>query len=159
MKLERRQFLKFAGAAAAAPVLGRRASAQGYPAGPVRVIVPFAAGGPTDLFARPIAERLSERFKKQFYVENIAGAGGNIGIGQAARSAPDGQTIILSPANIATNPTLYDKVSYDPTKDFDPVTLAVNAPTALIVHPSLPVSTVKDLVALIKANPGKYSYA
>jgi tripartite-type tricarboxylate transporter receptor subunit TctC len=159
MNLVRRRFLQLAGVAAAAPVLAPLAAAQTYPAGPVRVIVPFAPGGPTDLFARPISEKLSQHLNKQFYVENIAGAGGNIGVGQAARAAPDGQTILFVPSAFATNPSLYDKVPYDPHRDFDPVTLAVFAPTALFVNPSLPIYTVKDLVAQIKASPSKYSYA
>jgi tripartite-type tricarboxylate transporter receptor subunit TctC len=159
MTLVRRRFLQFAASVATAPLLAAPTSAQAYPAGPVRAIVPFAPGGPTDIFARPIAERLSQRLKKQFYVENIAGAGGNVGVGQAARAAPDGYTIAFVSSSFATNPALYDKVSYDPQRDFDPVMLTVSAPPALVVNPSVPAHTVKELVTLIKANPGKYSYA
>jgi len=159
MKLPRRQFLHLTAAAAALPAIARVAWAQAYPARPVRLIVPFAPGGPTDVFARLIAQKLSEHLGKQFYVENIAGAGGNVGAGRAAQAAPDGYTILINGANHVVNPILYDQVPYDPAKDFEPVTIAVTAPAVLTVHPSLPAQTVKELVALIKANAGKYSYA
>ena len=159
MTLPRRQFLHLTAAAAALPAIPRVAWAQAYPARPVRVIVPFAPGGPTDVFARLIAQKLSEHLGKQFYVENIAGAGGNVGAGRAAQAAPDGYTILVNGANHVVNPILYDQVPYDPAKDFEPVTIAVTAPAVLTVHPSLPAQTVKELVALIKANAGKYSYA
>jgi tripartite-type tricarboxylate transporter receptor subunit TctC len=159
MKLVRRQFLNFAGAAVASLVASPIASAETYPARPVRVIVPFAPGGPTDVFARLIAQKLSEQLGAQFYVENIGGAGGNIGTGRAAQAAPDGYTILVNGANFVVNPALYHQVPYDPTKDFDPVTLAVTAAVVLTVHPSLPAQTVEDLVDLVKAHPGKYNYA
>jgi len=139
--------------------LSRSARAQAYPARPVRIIVPYAAGGPTDIVGRLIAQKLSEHVGKQFYIENFGGGGGNIGIGHAARAAPDGYTILVVPPNIVVNPILYDRVPFDPIKDFEPVTVAVTSKEALVVHPSLPVQTVKDLVALIKGHPGKYSYA
>jgi len=123
------------------------------------VIVPYAPGGPTDIFARVIAQKLSEHLGKQFYVENIGGAGGNIGMGQGAKAAPDGHTMLVVPPNLIINPALYDKVPYDPFSDFDPVTTAVASATVLTVHPSLPVQSVKDLAALIKFNPGKYNFA
>ncbi len=157
MKLLRRQFLHLAAGAAALPAVSR--IAQTYPSRPVRVIVPFAPGGPTDIFARLVAQKLSERFGKQFYVENIGGAGGNVGMGQGAKAAPDGYTILVVATTIVVNPTLYDRVPFDPYKDFDPVTLAVTSPEVLSVNPSLPVQSVKDLVAFIKAHPGKYTFA
>jgi tripartite-type tricarboxylate transporter receptor subunit TctC len=129
-----------------------------YPSRPVRVIVPFAAGGPSDIFARLIGQKLSERLGKQFYVENQAGAGGNIGMGAAARAAPDGYTIAVVSSSFLVNPGLYDKLPYDPEKDFVPITIAAYAPNILAVSPSLPVATVKELVALVRANPGKYNY-
>src|SRR5204863_7561871 len=104
-------------------------------------------------------KKLSEQVGIHFYVENIGGAGGNIGTGRAAQAAPDGYTMLVTGANYVVNPTLYNQVSYDPTKDFESVTLAVTAAVILTVHPSLPAQNVKELVALIKANPGKYSYA
>jgi tripartite-type tricarboxylate transporter receptor subunit TctC len=159
MTLPRRRFLHLAAGAAALPAVSRIARAQTYPTRPVRVIVPFAPGGPTDIFARLVAQKLSEHFGKQFYVENIGGAGGNVGMGQGARAAPDGYTILVVPPNFVVNPALYNKVPYDPYKDFDPVTIAVTAPPVLTVHPSLPVQTVRDLVGFIKAHPGKYNFA
>jgi tripartite-type tricarboxylate transporter receptor subunit TctC len=159
MKFPRRRFLQLAGAAGAIPALPRYASALDYPTRPVRVIVPFTAGGPTDVFARLIAQKLSERLGKQFFVENIAGATGNIGTGQAAKASPDGNTILFEFSSYVTNPSLFAKIPYDPYKDFDPVTLAVTSTTVLVVNPSVPARTAGDLVALIRANPGKYSYA
>lgn len=159
MTLRRRQFLRLAAGAAVIPTISRFARAQSYPTRPVRVIVPFAPGGPTDVFARLISQKLSEQVGTQFYVENIAGAGGNIGAGRAAQAAPDGYTILVNGANHVVNPALYHQVPYDPSKDFDPVTLAVTSAVILTVNPSLPVQTVKELVDLIKAHPGTYSYA
>src|SRR6266545_2339969 len=157
MTFSRRRFLHLTTAAAVfAP---RVVSAQAYPARAVRVIVPYAPAGPTDVFARLMAQKLSEQLGAQFYVENIAGAGGNIGIGRAAQTTADGYTILVTGANIVVNPALYPHVPFDPAKDFAPITLAVTAPSVLTVNPTLPVDTVRDLVALIRAHPGKYSYA
>jgi len=130
-----------------------------YPDKPVKVIVPFAAGGPTDVVARLIATKLSERTGKQFYVENITGAGGNAGMGQAARAGSDGYTILFVSSSYVVNPSLYPKIPYDPYKDFVPVTVAGDAPNILLVHPSVPAKTVAELIDYIKANPGKVSYA
>jgi tripartite-type tricarboxylate transporter receptor subunit TctC len=130
-----------------------------YPARSVRVIVPFAPGGATDIIARPILQDLSKRLGQQFYVENIAGASGNIGTGQAAKAAPDGYTVLFAFSSHVTNPSMFDQLPYDPVKDFAPVTLAVTSPAVLTVHPSFPVKTVEELVALIKAQPGKHSFA
>jgi len=158
MKLpHRRQFLRLAAGAAALPALSRVARAQTYPAQPVRVIVPFAPGGPTDIFARLIAQKLSQRVGKQFYVENIAGGTGNVGTGQAAKAAPDGHTVLITVDSYAINATFFPKIPYDPIKDFDPVTRPVASTIVLSVNPSVPAKTVKDLVALIKAEPRKYS--
>jgi tripartite-type tricarboxylate transporter receptor subunit TctC len=111
------------------------------------------------LAARIIAQKLSDQFGQQFYVENIGGAGGNVGTGQASRAAPDGYTILVAAPSYAVNPTLFEKVPYDPKKSFDAVTIAATAPTVLTVHPSVSARTVRELVDLIKANPGKFSYA
>ena len=135
------------------------ALARSYPARPVRIIVPYGAGGPSDILARLTAQKLSEEFGKQFYVEDVPGAGGNIGMGQAARAAPDGYTLVVVPPNVVVNPALYASVPYDPYKDFDPVTIAVTSPTVLSVHPSTAATSVQELVSLIKAQPGKYSFA
>jgi len=159
MKLSRRRLLRVATGAVALPGFWSSARAQAYPARPVRVIVPFGPGGPTDVFARLIAQKLSEQLGTQFYVENIGGAGGNIGAGRAAQAAPDGYTILVDGANLVLNPALYPHVSYDPAKDFDPITIAVSAPAILTVHPTVAAQTVKELVELIRANPGKYSFA
>jgi tripartite-type tricarboxylate transporter receptor subunit TctC len=135
------------------------ADAQTYPARSVRVIVAFAPGGVTDTFARITAQKLSENLGKQFYVDNVAGATGNIGTAQAAKAAPDGYTLLFAFSSYVVNPTLFDKIPYDPDRDFDAVTLAVTSTTVLTANPAVPAMTVKDLVALIKANPGKYSYS
>ncbi|MGB3743448.1 MAG: tripartite tricarboxylate transporter substrate binding protein [Xanthobacteraceae bacterium] len=158
----RREFLRLTSAAAIGGVFGtlsHSAAALDYPTRPVRVIVPFAPGGPTDVFARLLAQQLSEQMKTQFYVENLAGAGGNIGTGRAAEASADGYTLLVDGANLVVNPELYKQVPYDPIKDFAPITIAVVSPVILTVHPSLPVQSVKELVELIKANPAKYSYA
>jgi tripartite-type tricarboxylate transporter receptor subunit TctC len=159
MRFPRRQFLQLAAAAAATSALPTLAAAQAYPARPVRVIVPYAPGGPADILARLAAQKLSEALGRQFYVENVGGAGGNLGMGQGARAAADGYTLLVVPPNIVVNPAMYDTVPYDPYKDFDPVTIAVASPTVLTVHPSLDVRTVNDLVAMIKSDPGKFSFA
>jgi tripartite-type tricarboxylate transporter receptor subunit TctC len=152
----RRHLLKLAGASVLAAATGARAA--GYPSQSVRVIVPYAPGGPSDLLARVIMQQMSDRLGQQFYVENIAGAGANIGTVEAAKATPDGYTILIVTPSFAINPTLYAKAPFDP-KEFDPVTIAVTSPTGISVHPSVPAKTMKELVADIKANPGKYSYA
>jgi tripartite-type tricarboxylate transporter receptor subunit TctC len=159
MRLPRRQFVQLAAAAMAAYAAPRIASAQSYPEKPVRMIVPYAPGGPTDVITRLVAQRLTDHVGKQFFVENIGGGGGNIGMGRAAKAAPDGYTVLVVNPSYVINPTLYDKVPYEFEKDFDPVTLMVLTTLVLAVHPSVPARTVSELVALIKANPGKYSYA
>jgi tripartite-type tricarboxylate transporter receptor subunit TctC len=156
MRLPRRQFLPLIAAAAAAPW---SALAQSYPERPVRLIVPYAPGGPTDVITRLVAQKLSDQVGKQFYVENIGGAGGNIAMGRAAKTAPDGYTVLVVNPSYVINPTLYDKVPYEFEKDFDPVTLMVTTTLVLAVHPSVPARTVSELVTVIKASPGKYSYA
>jgi tripartite-type tricarboxylate transporter receptor subunit TctC len=132
---------------------------KAYPNRPVHIIVPFAAGGPTDVFARLVAEKLSQSLGQQFYVEDQPGAGGNIGMGRAVRAAPDGYTILFVSTSFIVNPSLYPQIPYDPFKDFAPVTMAAFAPNVLVVNPTLPAKDVKELVAFLKANPGKYSYA
>jgi tripartite-type tricarboxylate transporter receptor subunit TctC len=112
----RRQFMQIAGAAAASPILAKLAWAQAYPSRPVRVIVPYAPGGVTDVVARLIAQKLSEHLGKQFFVENVPGATGNIGTSQAAKAAPDGYTVLVAFSSYVVNPTLFDKVPYDPIR-------------------------------------------
>ena len=157
--MKRREFLQFSAAAAAGFAAPQAARAQAYPTRPVRIIVPFAPGGPTDIPARFIAQRLSENLGRNFLVENIAGASSNIGTAQAAKAAPDGYTILITVNNLVINPSMFEKVAFDPYKDFDPVVLAVAFSSAFSVHPSVPAKTVKELFEVIRANPGKYSYA
>jgi len=140
-------------------ILAGPAGAETYPARPVRMIVPFAAAGPTDVIGRIIAQKLSEDLGQQFYVENVPGGGGNTGTAQAAKSPADGYTILVVSTGFIINPSLYAKIPYDPFKDFAPVTLIAASPNVLTVAPSVPAKSVQELIALIKANPGKYSFA
>jgi tripartite-type tricarboxylate transporter receptor subunit TctC len=135
------------------------ASAQeSYPAKPIRMIVPFPPGGPTDVVARLIGHKLSERWHQQVLVENRAGAGGTIGAELAARAAPDGYTLVMgSTANMAVNVTLYPKLSYDPVKDFAPVNLAAVTPNLFVVHPAFPARNVAEFIALAKQKPINYA--
>ena len=159
MNLPRRTFLRWATGVATLPTVARIARAQAYPSRPVRVIVPYSPGGQTDVVARLIAQKLSDRLGQQFYIENTAGAGGNIGAGRAAQAAPDGYTILfIDGIAFTANPSLYAKVPYDPVNDFDAVAIGATTMQVLAVNPSIPAQTVQELVALIKANPGKYSY-
>ena len=147
------------GALCAALAISAAANAQTYPSKNVRVIVPFAAGGPTDVIARLVALKLSQAWGQQFYVENIPGAGGNTGTAQAARTPPDGYTLLVVSTGFVVNPSLYARVPYDPVKDFAPVTLVAASPNVAFVHPSVPAKTLKELIDLVKSSPGKYSYA
>ena len=135
------------------------AQAQGYPAKPVRFIIPFPPGGPTDLMGRTAADRLTKAFGVQFIADNRAGAGGNIGTELCAKSPPDGYTVCMFTVAQSISPAIYKKLGYDPLKDFAPVTLMAILPSMLTTHPSLPVKNVKELVALAKARPGALSYA
>jgi tripartite-type tricarboxylate transporter receptor subunit TctC len=134
-------------------------SAADYPTHTVKVIVPFSPAGPTDVVARIIAQKLSESLGKQFYVENIAHAGGNTGMAIAAKAPADGYTILVHGSNFIVNPSLYARIPFDPYRDFTPVTLAGTMPNVIVVHPSVPAKSVKELIALVKANPGIYNYA
>jgi tripartite-type tricarboxylate transporter receptor subunit TctC len=134
------------------------ALAQPYPNKPVKMIVPFAPAGPTDVIARLIAQKLSETWGQQVYVENIPGAGGNTGTATAARAPADGYTILVVSTGFIINPSLYSKVPYA-ISDFTPISLVAASPNAVSVHPSFPAKSMKELIELVKANPGKYSYA
>src|SRR6202167_5638505 len=136
-------------ACGAALVAAAAAFAQdaSYPNHPVRIIVPFAAGGPPDVISRIVAQKLSERWGQQVYVENHPGAGGNTGTVTAARAVPDGYTLYMMSTGFMVNPSLSAKVPYDPIKDFVPVTLAAASPNILFVHPSVPAHSVKELIA------------
>jgi tripartite-type tricarboxylate transporter receptor subunit TctC len=131
------------------------AHADSYPSHPVRLLVPFAAGGPGDIFARLIAQKLTEQMGQQFFIDNRPGAGGTIGAGQAARTAPDGYTLLVGSSSVWVNASLYPQLPYDPVKDFDPIIIAATSPEVLIVHPSVPAKSVQELIALVRA--GKYT--
>ena len=130
-----------------------------YPKGPVRVIVPFPAGGGVDAAGRILAQKLAEGLGKSFVVENRGGANGNIGTEAAAKSPNDGATLLFTGAGFVTNPSLYKSVPYDPLRDFEPISLMALGPNVLVVHPSLPVKSVKELIALAKSQPGRIGFA
>jgi len=136
------------------------AGAQGYPVKPVRLIVPYPPGGGTDIFARLVGAKLSETLGQPIVVEQRPGAAGVIGADLAAKAAPDGYTLVIGQAsNLAINLSLMRKLPYDPTRDFAPITLVATSPNLLVVHPSLPVRTIRDLVVLAKSKPGAINYA
>ena len=134
------------------------AFAQEYPTKPIRLIAPFAPGGPTDLFARLMGAKLGERLGQPVLVENRPGAGGSVGAEVAAKAAPDGYTLVLVSSSFAVNATLYPKLPYDTLRDFAPITLLASAPFLLVAHSSVPASSVRELIAFAKANPGKLNY-
>jgi tripartite-type tricarboxylate transporter receptor subunit TctC len=140
-------------------VVSGSAFAQQYPTRPVKIVIPFPAGGVTDIAGRIIAQKLSERLGQQFYIENIGGAGGNLGMANAARSPGDGYTILLTSSSIVVNPSLYAKMPFDVEKDLIPVTKAGGSPNSWQVNPGFPAKTMTELVDLIKREPGKYSVA
>src|SRR5829696_7536393 len=125
------------------------ASAQGYPSRPVRVVVGFPPGGPTDVIARIVAQRLTDSLGQQFFVENVGGAGGNTASGQVARATPDGYTIMAISTGFVVNPSLYARVPYDPIKDFAAVTLVASSSNVVVVNPSVPAKSLPELVQLI----------
>ena len=148
---------------AALTLLGMTASlvaAQQYPVKPIRLVLPYPPGGGSDTIGRLLAQKMSEGLGQQVVVENRGGAGGNIGMEVVARSAPDGYTIVLAlTAQLAVNPSLFQKVPYDPLKDYSPITLLGSGGYILVVHPSLPVKSVKELIALAKTRPGQLAYS
>lgn len=134
-------------------------AAEAWPVRPVRMIVPFAPGGPTDLVARITAQRLSELWGQSVLVDNRAGASGNLGVEIASRAAPDGYTLLVTSSSYLVNPALYAKLRWDPFRSFIPVTNIATSPNLIVAHPSVPARNVRELVALVKAQPGKFSYA
>lgn len=142
-------------ALAAAPF----AHGQSYPTGPVRIVVPFPAGGGVDTTGRLIGQKLADALGKPFVIDNRPGANGMIGSEIVAKSPKDGYTLMVNGANFVTTPSLYSKVSYDPIRDFEPISLLSVAPNVLVVHPSLPAKSVKELIALAKARPGQVNFA
>ena len=152
----KRRTLLLAAALAALPMA---AFAQGYPSKPIRFVVPYPPGGPLDTIARLLGQKVSEGVKQPVIVENKPGAGGNIGADFVAKSLADGHTILMGAvATHAINPTLYAKIPYDPVRDFAPITQVASTPNVLVVNPSLPVSSVAELIAHAKANPGKLNF-
>ena len=133
--------------------------AQSYPAKPIRMIVPFAPGGNTDIIARVFVPRMSEILGQQIIIDNRGGAGGTIGTEAAARAAPDGYTLITVSAGHTINPAMIKKLNYDSVKDFAPIGVIADVPTAFVVHPSLPAKTVKEFIAIARSRPGEINYS
>lgn len=158
--MKRTTFLSIATASLLAALLPGAAHAQGYPNKPIRLIVPYAPGGATDIIGRAAAAELTKTMGQQVIIENRPGAGGNLGAEQVARSAPDGYTLLVSPSSLhGITPFLYTKLPYDPNKDLAPVIVLGSFANVLVMNPSIKASSVSELVALIKASPGKFTYA
>ena len=134
------------------------AQAQQYPAKPIRLIVPFVAGGSADVLSRVLAQRLNQQYGQQVVVENRPGSGGHVGAEAAARAAPDGYTIVFGTIGIHAAYTIYSKLNYDPSRDLQPVSMYADVPNILVVHPSVPVKNVKEFIALAKSNPGRLNF-
>ncbi len=134
------------------------AQAQQYPAKPIRLIVPFVAGGSADVLSRVLAQRLTQQYAQQVVVENRPGSGGHVGAEAAARAAPDGYTIVFGTIGIHAAYTIYSKLNYDPSRDLQPVSMYADVPNILVVHPSVPVKNVKEFIALAKSNPGRLNF-
>ena len=159
MKLPRRRFLHLAAGAAALPAVSSIARAQAYPTRPVRLIVPIAPAGATDIVGRLIGQWLSERVGQQFVIENRPGAGTTIGTEVVVRAPADGYTLLLVSSDSATSATLYEKLSFNFIRDIAPVAGIVRLPFLMLVHPSVPANTVPEFIAYAKANPGKINIA
>ena len=155
----RNAFVAFAAWAALWTAAPASAQLANYPARTITIVVPFAAGGPTDIIARIVSNALAQSLKANVIVDNRAGGGGNIGITYVARSAPDGHTLLLTSTAIAVNPALFDNLPYDPFKDFAPISELVNAPNVLFVRPDSGINSIADLVARAKAEPDKFNYS
>jgi tripartite-type tricarboxylate transporter receptor subunit TctC len=152
--------LKSIAAALTLALAAGTAFAQAYPSKPIRIVVPFAAGGTSDILARAIGPKMTETWNQPIVVENKTGANGNVGAEFVARSAPDGYTMLLSDVGaLAINPSVYPNMPYDPVKDFAPVIMISYSPHVLAVHPSVPAANIKELIAFAKANPGKLNFA
>jgi tripartite-type tricarboxylate transporter receptor subunit TctC len=158
--MKRTTFLSIATASLLAALLPGAAHAQGYPNKPIRLIVPYAPGGATDIIGRAAAAELTKTMGQQVIIENRPGAGGNLGAEQVARSAPDGYTLLVSPSSLhGITPFLYTKLPYDPNKDLAPIIVLGSFANVLVMNPSIKANSVSELVALIKASPGKFTYA
>jgi len=152
--------LRAASSAVLVAILAQLAAAQTYPTKPVRIIVTFPPGGPSDFVARSLGQKLTEAWGQQIIVDNRGGAGGVVGVEAAARASPDGYTLLQGQSGgMSVNPALLPKLSYDPFRDFAPISMLVINPQMLVAHPSLPVKSVKELIALAKRRPGQINYA
>jgi putative tricarboxylic transport membrane protein len=143
---------------AAALIASPLAAAQNYPSGPIRIVVPFTPGGGTDILARLIAADLNKSWGQPVVVDNRPGAGGTLGTAVVAKATGDGQTLLMMPAGYASNPSLYRNLPYDQNRDLAPVSLLASGPLVLVVHPSLPVKSIKEFVAFVKARPGEINF-
>ena len=160
MEVQRRRFLQLVAGAAALPAVSRIARAQAYPTRPVRLLVGFAPGGPNDIVARLVGERLSAIWGKPVVIDNVTGAGGNLAADRVAKSVPDGHTLLMAgAAQIVVNLSLYEKMTFDPIKDLTPISQVSSFPNILAVHNHVPAKTVQDLVALARSQPGELTFA
>ena len=159
MQIKRRQFLSLAAGATVLSGMGRAAWGQDYPSRPVRIVVGFPPGGPTDIVARLVGQRLSDRLGQPFIIENRPGAGGNIGVEAVVRAQPDGYTLLLVSAANAISATLYDNLNFVFLRDIAPIAGIVRVPNIMEVHPSVPAHTIPEFIAYAKANPGKINMA
>jgi tripartite-type tricarboxylate transporter receptor subunit TctC len=160
MEVQRRRFLQLAASAAALPAVWHIAGAQAYPTRPVRLLVGFAPGGPNDIVARLVGERLSAIWGKPVVIDNVTGASGNLAADRVAKSAPDGHTLLMASAGqIVVNLSLYQKMTFDPTKDLSPISQLSSSANILAVHNDVPAKTVQDLVALARSQPGELTFA
>jgi tripartite-type tricarboxylate transporter receptor subunit TctC len=158
--LNRRGFLAGASALSVAGATSQAQAQATFPTRPINLIVPFAAGGSTDIVARLVGQKMGELLGQSVVVENRAGAGGNVGSTAVARATPDGYTILMGTISThALNPAILKTVTFDPVKDFTPISLLAVVPNVMVVHPSFPAKTVQEVIAVLKANPGKYAYA
>lgn len=153
-----RNMIALALAAAGAALVAPQVSAQTYPARAIRLVLPFPAGGPTDILGRILGQKLSEQLGQPVVQDNRPGAGGNLGAEQVAKAPPDGYTLLLSSPSVSISPSLYKKLSYDPQKDLAPISLVAGIPNVMLLHPSVPAKSLRDFIQLAKARPGKLNF-
>src|SRR5215470_6907931 len=160
MKHSRRSFLRVAAGGAMLPAISRFTRAQTYPSRPVRLLVGFAPGGPNDIVARLIGEKLSAIWGKPVVIDNVTGASGNLAADRVAKSAPDGYTLLMAAAaQIVVNLSLYQKMTFDPIKDLAPISLLSSAPNVLVAHNDILAKSVQELIALARSQPGELTFA